>query len=358
MFDKNPRLIVGGELTYSPALLISRPYNQFSCYGSELSAYKRHYTFGAYYSFKAIIEHLKLEYQDKVLLPAYLCPSMIMPFREAGVRYDFFKIKEGLIPDLQDIDRKLNKDVRAILFIDYFGIPQREEVIPILDALRANGTVTIQDTVQSWLDNEIDLYADYCVNSVRKYTPFEASVLLAKHEIPLSEKHCSMHKFLRHKRWAQLLRYLHIQYGWFSAHAFLKHIDISNAEYHKEGIAQMPQINRWLLDRMDFVSLGKLRRSVYNELRANLSLKTLIKPAIGDAVPLGMAVYLNDRDAKKSALHQRDIHCPLHWRLSDEIDRKEHEFCWDIEQHALTLPVNVPSANISKYIKILQEVLK
>jgi len=282
---------------------------------------------------------------------------MIIPFREAGIKYDYFKMKEGLVPDLEDIDRKLNKDVRAILFVDYFGLPQKQEVSPILDLLKANKTATIQDTVQSWLDNENDLYADYCVNSMRKYAPFEASVLFARQEMSFSGKHGSMSRFLRHKRWAQLLRYYHLKNGWFSANAFLKHIELSNCEYHQEGIAGMPRLNSWLLDRIDFRALGKQRRRVYQELRENLSFKTLIKADIGEAVPLGMAVYLNDRDAKKKALHQRDIHCSLHWRLSEEIDRREHDFCWDIERHALTLPVNVPTTRLDEYSKILREVL-
>lgn len=357
MFGIKPRFIVGGEPVFSPAIIFGHRYGSFSDYGSRLTEYQRYDTFGAYYSFKVIIQHLRFDKNDSVLLPAYLCPSIIIPFRKAGVRYDFYKMKEGLVPDQEDIGNKSSRTTRAVLFVDYFGVPQKRELTPILEELKERKIATIQDTVQSWLNNESDLYADYCVNSVRKYTPFEASVLLARQSLSIKGSYRSMNRFIRNKRWGQVLRFYHINCGLFSPDTFLKHIEISNSEYHQEGIAMMPPLNRWLLDRLDFKSLGEQRKTVYHLLLNSLSPRTIISADIGNAVPLGLAVYLSDRDKKKRDLHSRSIHCPLHWRLSDEIDRGEHEFCWDLEQHALTLPVCVPDTSINEYISNLYEVL-
>ncbi len=357
MSSKETKLIVGGEFVFSPAIVCRQRYNQFSEYGSRLSEYKRQYTFGAYYSFKVIIEHLKFDKHESVLLPSYLCPSMILPFKQAGIKYDFYKMKEGLVPDLDDINKKLSKSTKTVLFIDYFGVPQKNVIAPILDELKARKISTIQDTVQSWLDNESDLYADYCVNSVRKCSPFEASVLLSKEALSIKGSYRIMNKFLSHKRWGQVLRYFHVNNGLFSPHTFLIHIEISNSEYHQPGIAMMPEFNRWFLDRIDFKAIGEQRKAVYHDLLTKLSPQTIIKHDIGNAVPLGMALYVTDRDTKKRELHFRDIHCPIHWHLSDEIDRTEHDYSWNIEQHALTLPVNVCGNAINEYLKKLQEVL-
>lgn len=348
---------VGGEFVLSPTLLFNNNYHQFSDYAGGLKQYHRHYTFGAYYSMVAIIAHLDIKVGEYILLPSYLCPSMLEPFRKAGVKYDFYKMLEGLLPDLEDIERKSGPGLKAILFVDYFGFPRKDYLREMVKALQSRGVKVLQDTVQSWLNNERSLFGDFCFNSLRKYTPFEASVLLSKERMIFFKEHRSTRKFLVHKRWAQLLRYYHLRFGIFSTESFLKHIDIANSAYHKPGIADMPLMNTWCLDRIDFITLGRKRRYVYNKLISKLSLCRVLKDELGDVVPLALPIYLSDRDSKRQLLHQRDIYCPLHWRLSEEIDKKEHDYSWDLEQHELTLPLNVNINSLELYINRLKEVL-
>ncbi|HQH50008.1 MAG TPA: hypothetical protein PLA08_01220 [Candidatus Cloacimonadota bacterium] len=355
MASKN--MIVGGEFVFSPTLFLKPDLHQFSDYGSELSGYSRYYTFGGYYSLKAVIRHLNFQPGEYALLPAYLCPTIIEPFRQAGVMYDFYKLKEGLLPDLEDIAKKAVTGLKAVLFIDYFGFPQMNYLTPIIGYLKAQGVVTIQDTVQSWLDNESDLYGDFCLNSVRKIAPFEAGVLFSRVPMDIIPNNRSRAKFLLHKRYAQILRYYHIRYGLFKPENFLKHIDESNQHYHHDRIMDMPPINSCLLNRIDFAALGRKRKIVFAELKKRLNPRMILQEPSSDSVPLGLAVYLENRDALKAKLHALDIHCPLHWLLSDEIDKNEHEYCWDLQYHELTIPVNVQLTQLHTYISNLQEVL-
>lgn len=352
-----PKLIVGGEFVFSPENLTAPKLGQFSQYGNKLHQYSKYYTFGAYYSIKVIIESLKLQAGDYVLLPSYLCPTIIEPFAQAGVRYDFYKMQEGLLPDLADIERKTHKGLRAVFFIDYFGIPQRDYLAGCIADLRAKGIAIIQDTVQSWLDNEAYLYGDYCFNSVRKFAPFEASVLFSQTALVIRSNTKAIRGFIRHKRYAQLLRYGHINYGLFKPESFLKHIEASNQCYHQEGIMGMPKLNQWFLDRMDFAAMGRKRRLVYKTLTSQLSLQPILKQEIGDSVPLGLPIYLENRNELKGKLHSMDIHCPLHWLLSDEIDKHEHEYSWELSRHELTIPINVKLHQLTEYLNKLKEVL-
>ena len=353
----NEKFMVGGEFVVSPMIVFNRDFHQFSDYGSKLIEYYKYYTFGAYYSLKSVIQNLRFQPGEYVLLPSYLCPTMIEPFRKAGVKYDFFKMKEGLLPDLEDIDKKTRPGLKAVLFIDYFGFPQRDYLAPIVEQLKIKGVKTIQDTVQSWLNNEDDLYADFCLNSVRKYTPFEASVLFSRIPLSIDFDNKPIRKFLLHKRYAQLLRYYHIKNGLFKSESFLKQIDFSNQSYHHDCNISMPKLNRWFLDRINFEVEGQKRKTVFHELIAKIDPKQILRYSFDDAIPLGLAVYLEDRDAKKNKLHTLDIHCPLHWKLSDEIDKKEHEYSWDLEQHALTLPINIKHNKLKAYIDKLMNVI-
>ncbi len=350
------KLIVGGESLFSPLLISEPDLHQFSKYGAKLQGYHKYYTFGAYYSIRVIVQNLKFEKRDYVLLPSYLCHTIIEPFQEVGIKFDFYKMKEGLLPDLEDIDRKTKPGLKAVLFIDYFGFSQKEYLANIVTSLQAKGIKVIQDSVHSWLDNEADIYADYCMNSVRKYTPFEASVLFSKAPLKFIPVYKPIKAFLFHKRYAQILRYCHVHYGLFKPDTFLRHLDISNNNYHKDGIIGMLYCNKVLLNRLDFEAMGKDRKIVYKALHTELKLD-LVLNVTQDIVPLGMAIYLSDRDKKKIELHKADIHCPLHWLLPKEISTKEHDYSWDLQNHALTLPVNIQLPDLTEYICKLQEVI-
>lgn len=351
------RFAVGGEFLIHPRLLFGPYLGQFSKYGLENTGYYRQYTFGAYYSLKVIIEHLRMDSIQTVLLPSYLCPSIIRPFREAGVSYEFYKLKEGLLPDLGDIDRKAGPGLKAILFIDYFGFPQKDYLTEIVSHLRQRGVKILQDIVQSWVNNENYLYGDYCFNSLRKYTPYEASVLMSRECLCFNTSLKPILPFLTLKRLAQVMRYLHLETGLLFPEAFLGLLDKANACYHQPGVIGMPGMNRCILDKIDFALWGRQRRSVFklilNSSRPNL----IIKRELGNVVPLGMAVYLQDRDAKKLALHKLGVHCPLHWLLPEEIDRKEHEYSWDLQKHALTLPLVVDPQFLGKYLCTIHKII-
>ncbi|HPS40260.1 MAG TPA: hypothetical protein PL124_12645 [Candidatus Cloacimonadota bacterium] len=351
------RFVVGGEPVFPPLYIFSKNRGQFSDYATSLDDFFKYYTFGAYYSFKLIVQYLRLSGEGYVLLPAYLCPSMILPFKEAGVKYDFYRLKEGLLPDLEDIDRKTSPGLKAVLFVDYFGFPQKDYLASLVESLRSKGIKIIQDTVQAWLDNEDSLYGDYCLNSVRKYSPFEASILLSRDEMRLARNEGSIKTFIHHKRLAQFLRYCHLNYGFIPAETFLKHIDIANRAYHQNEIVSCPWFNVFLLDKIDFNSQGRKRKLVFSTIYNSLSPKLVVGEPLQDVVPLGMPIYLEERNEIKKRLHLLDIHCPVHWYLSDEIDKREHSYCWDLQDHELTLPVNVKLYQLPEYIQKLREVL-
>jgi len=351
------KFVAGGELTFPPSIIFAKYYGQFSSYGAGLTEYHRYYTFGAYYSSKAVIQNIDFQKDDYVLLPAYLCPTMIYPFKEAGVKYAFYKLKEGLLPDLEDIVRKSGKHLKAILFIDYFGYSYRDYLSEIVSYLRNQRVVIIQDIVQAWIDNEEDIYADYCMNSVRKYSPIEASVLFSRQEMRIETKYMPITRFLLHKRYAQLLRYYHLNYGIFKPESFLRHIAIANESYHLKGIIGMPKMNAWLLDRLNYQSMSRKRIIVFKALSKNLGMKSIVGLELGKSIPLAFPVLVQDRGRKKELLHNLDVHCPIHWLLSEEIDKCEHEFCWELQSHELTIPININLTSIDGYLARLKEVL-
>lgn len=349
--------MVGGEFVLNPQLAISHRLGQFSEYGSNFTTYRRYYTFGAYYSLKAILANLKLEASDIVLLPSYLCPSILLPFKELSIKYGFYKLKEGLLPDLDDIYRKITSTTKALFFIDYFGVSYQNYLSPILEQLKAKSITIIQDCVQSWLRSESGLYGDYAFNSLRKYSPVEASVIFAKKPLRILYRNNYNPMFIIRKRLAQVIRYLHIKYSLFKPQSFLTGIDYFNHHYHQDGILTLPVSNRYLLDRINFNAWGKTRLKAYNVLKEIVKKPTIsLNPSESD-IPLGLSIQTDNRDRKKSILHSNNIHCPVHWKLSEEINKQEFECGWEISEHELTLPVFIRPKDITIYTEMLGAVL-
>ncbi|MCB5228732.1 MAG: hypothetical protein LHW44_01490 [Candidatus Cloacimonetes bacterium] len=354
---KRQNLIVGGESVFPPNIIFHKHQGVFSNYGADIPGYYRYYTFGGYYSFKAILQNIRFTKENYVLLPSYLCPSMIWPFQEAGIKYDFYKIKEGLLPDLEDISTKSGKGLKLILFVDYFGYSYKGYLKDAITNLKENNVLILQDAVQAWLNSEDQVYGDYCINSVRKYSPFEASVILSKHKLQFKSSILPMIKYLAHKRVGQLIRYYHVNYNKFTPRSFLRHIEASNAYYRQDTIVGLPRLNKYLLDKIDFDLLGTTRITMFQKVANCLDKRSLVGLELGSAVPLVLPLTLENRNQKKKLLHERDIHCPIHWLLSEEIDKKEHEYSWYLQNHELSIPVNISTKHSKKYCAILKEIL-
>ena len=49
------------------------------------------------------LRSLPLGPSDWALLPAYLCPAVLVPFRESEIRYDFYPVRPDLYADLEGV---------------------------------------------------------------------------------------------------------------------------------------------------------------------------------------------------------------------------------------------------------------
>jgi perosamine synthetase len=61
---------------------------------------------------------------QKVLVPAYHCIVMIEPIVACGAEPVFYALREDLSVDLDDVAKKLDRDTRAFIAVNYFGFPQ------------------------------------------------------------------------------------------------------------------------------------------------------------------------------------------------------------------------------------------
>lgn len=123
----------------------------------------------------------------EALLPAYLCDTLIGPFRQHGLTVRFYDVRPDLTVDVEDLGRRLTSRTRAVLFIHYFGFLQPEPVRRFFADLRRRGSgagvpLVLEDLTHAvWTDLPEGPVGDYAVASYRKFgLPFDGGFLWAR----------------------------------------------------------------------------------------------------------------------------------------------------------------------------------
>ncbi|MBR5229573.1 MAG: DegT/DnrJ/EryC1/StrS aminotransferase family protein [Firmicutes bacterium] len=118
----------------------------------------------------------------KVLLPDYLCLSVISAVEAAGIEYDFYRVNRALEIDLEDLKNKLDDTVGMLYVIHYFTIPQPKSVVDeVVKIAEENNLLIMEDITQAIFsrDEERMGFGDYAVGSLRKWFPMTDGGIMA-----------------------------------------------------------------------------------------------------------------------------------------------------------------------------------
>lgn len=116
---------------------------------------------------KAVAQQYKKTH-DTVLLPVLCCESMVTPFSVNGYEISFYKLKENLTADEEDLKSKMS-DTTLVVYMSYFGIePFGYDFLQTLkrDYPKAK---FVEDRTHTPLFNNADFLADVVVVSIRKW---------------------------------------------------------------------------------------------------------------------------------------------------------------------------------------------
>lgn len=344
---------LGGEKLFPLSLLFKKARDDFFRVDGELfEGYKTHFTFGAHSSLLAILDDLQVQPDQFVLLPSFLCESVLMSFKQRAIQYQFYSVDSDLRPDFLDIDRKLNECAKAILFIDYMGSSHCETVRPHQSKYLQRNVSIIQDAVQSVvLDNKF-LYGDYVINSFRKTTGVEGGILLSKSPMSIAYSKGVNFSFLFFKRMGQFFRYLHVSFPSVIPTWFLFYFRKAESFYYDSNIYKLPFLNKFLLSRIDFTALNEMHSAMDNLFKKKWGHFQPAHLNQNNFVPLGFFLILPERDTVLRALADESIFCPVHWRLPAEVSRKKFSGSWKLSEGALTIPFASP---LTMSIKTMEE---
>jgi dTDP-4-amino-4,6-dideoxygalactose transaminase len=339
---------IGGEFSLPTEYLCRNPTNQFPAY----CQYDRHILLtSGRAALKLLARSLKLGRKDEVLLPSYLCKEILKPFREEGVRTTFYKVDDALNADVDDIENKLSKNTKVLLFIHYFGFLQ-PDTGRIRSLCTRNGTFLIEDLVQSFLTTfggkPLGAVGDAAISSYRKWIPIPDGALLgvnnAKFHL-LSAKKLSRdtNMYVKYRIAALGLKGKYFRQLGISKRVFREAFSAAD-DFLTTTPVRISAYSRKLLPRFDFDAIIARRRANFERLLRPLSRLKIVRPVHGNlpegVCPLGFPALVRDRNTVKRLLIKDHIYPPIHWRLPREVSREDFPVSWEVSYQMLTLPID------------------
>jgi hypothetical protein len=307
--DEADELFVGGEFYYNERWQVENPADPS---GGAL------FLNGGKASLIVICDYLKDHGIRHVLLPSYLCPTILDTLEACGLAYDFYAVERNFSIDRRSLTGQLAES-QAVYFINYFGFQPGPDVLTFLSGLRQQGRLLIEDNAQAGFAPRS--IGDFVFNSMRKLCPYDGGYLRTAFDLqPYLEAYRGFENqrlpIIRQYR-AKLHDYLLADEGDFEELDSL--YAQAEAFYVSDLVVLGDDGERQQIERLDWPAIRSARRQNYHDLLQLITPNTLISPIFPNLqpgiMPLGLPVYVRDglRDALNDYLGGQGIGLTIHW---------------------------------------------
>ncbi len=277
----------------------------------------------------------------KVLLPAYICKSVIEAFR--GREIVFYNIDKDFNADILNLAEKVEDEPPAILYmLSYWGKRFRQDILEdVRHICKAKNIAIIEDTTHS-IFSELNAVGDLCVCSLRKWFPIaRGGVLYSRNALKLENDIDNDASEI--KMAAMLMKQLYIE-GRLECNELYRQVFMEDAKELDRccRIQQLPPFSEFILRRSSIWNMIEKRKKNYQLLSESADRFTSFSPAIRcseEEVPFAYPVYADNRNEFRSFLMKSKIYCAIHWPIEDERQKK---FSHNAErmEHMISIPLD------------------
>lgn len=250
---------------------------------------------------------------NSILLPDYLCDTILVPVRKLDFEYTFFPLNDKLELE-QDKFKEVYKKNVAVLLINYFGLQDLTEQIAIIRNIDADAII-IEDDVQAYFEFKKPLGdVDFKYTSLRKtFAIPDGGLVKTEHPLPVIDK---PNTFGQYKAAAALMKAM--REGNFDDNVYLDISKIGGSKIDDELDCSMSLVSERLyacLDEEDVKSRRQKNSKCLVKKLSDEGIQTLL-PVSEDKVPLFVPIYLENRDEVRKRMFHNEIFCPVHWPLT------------------------------------------
>lgn len=343
---------IGSEFGLSPSLLIPHKLSSHGPFRKGHCVWPNSGRAAILWALRALrqLDHRR----STCLLPAYVCPSVVQPFKQAGVSIEFYRVDDHLQVDPDDLLSRVTPDVLAVFIIHYFGFLQPETVFDLLEG--ASPTVyTIEDVTHSWLSCSADgtpigQRGTILVCSPRKFFPVPdgAVAITADSSVRLDVSVGATDWAYALRRTAGLLlRWLFAKTGSEVANRLAFSL-LGREESKLNSAISMREasfVSKRILLNVDSAAASMCRRRNYRILAEGLRHeRTPVQPLVEKlplgVTPLGFPIICARRNELREFLIERRIYPPIHWALPHEEGITGFKHLTELSEHILTLPID------------------
>lgn len=119
-----------------------------------------------------VIKSIGLKKGETILLPEYFCPAMVEPFYWSGIKVKFYHLNENLTVDKKSFENLIHDDVKACLFVRFFGVSN--DITDSLNLAKKFGLLAIEDCAHSFFSKKVEVDGfsfDASICSLNKFFP-------------------------------------------------------------------------------------------------------------------------------------------------------------------------------------------
>lgn len=294
---------------------------------------------GGYSSGRSALYYILLDIRERfnvttVMVPDYLCSSILSAVNKAGFNYEFYHLTDTLVLDDEVFSNQYDKS-KAVLVINYYGLQTLEQQFSFIKSLDENAII-IEDDVQAYYEFIQDsTIPDYKFTSLRKtFDSPDGGLVKTKYNITHPQTPNTFHKY---KAASGILKEFRNK-GFYNDDIYLELSHRGESMIDSEIELGISDVAYSVIDNTDVSKVSSIRKSNAEVICSGLKyigINTVI-PVADDKTPLFIPIYLEDRNKVRKAMFQHNIFCPVHWPLDGMPVKKGAEMA----EHELSLIVD------------------
>jgi hypothetical protein len=272
-----------------------------------------------------LLDHVKPRVKS-VLLPSYICDSVILPFEQAGYELTYYDVDKYLKPI--NIDMIKNSNVGIFLHMGYFGFSTNEILSDLILSLKSESVITIEDVTHTLFSQQNKpIESDYIIGSIRKWFGIPSGGFLATDRIMNFELIDANDDFINIRRSSLYQKFEYMNSGNKSIKStYLS--GFNKAEHILDGDIKPYKIDyesEVIIKNLDNKELQSARQRNYDFLLKHLKdvdgIEVIFNDVENDVTPMFFPIYVkSNRDELRRRLIEKEIYCPVHWPTPKQVN--------------------------------------
>lgn len=284
---------------------------------------------------------------NRILIPNYVCSSVVNTIIDSGFRCVFYEINSDLMFDVEKITNV--SDIDAILVINYFGLIKLDSAITRIKTTRPN-TVVIEDDVQAFFEYEKSL-ADYSFTSLRKWFPCSDGAMIN------TKRDMKAMSYMESK-WSQFKiagNVLKNYANYIDDSVYLGLLEKGEELLEVEYKSLCSETSKIIFSNIELDEVADRRRKNAKFLHDNLEKLCVDHIYEEDSVPLFIPIFIENRDKLRTFFFKDNIFTPVHWPVSEELTYDKSSVY--LKELSLICDQRYDIADMERQVDILKEFL-